>query len=195
MKIEFLEAGEPGRAEVEHHIQRVYRRTYQARINEFAPLLVAARLGSGEILCAAGVRTSQDGFFSEDYLDVDFGAALLMATGVEVPRENIMEVVSLASTSPFPVLPMLDAMIQRGRNQGMTCGVFTATRALRGLLRRARLDFMTLAPADPARIESPELWGSYYQSDPWVCAFSEIVAPPAILSPKARTVAVRPEAS
>ncbi|MCA0905489.1 thermostable hemolysin [Ruegeria marisrubri] len=195
MKIEFLEEGDPGRAAVEDHIRQVYRQTYQARIEGFAPLLVSARRRGGGILCAAGVRTAQDGFFSEAYLDIDFGAALLLATGVEVPRENIMEVVSLASTSPFPVLPMLDAMIQRGRDRGMTCGVFTATKALRRLLRRARLDFVTLAPADPARVESPEQWGSYYQADPWVCAFSEIVAPPAILSPKARIGAVRSEAS
>ncbi len=195
MKIEFLKAGDRGRVAVEHHIQQVYAHTYQAQVDDFAPLLAAVRHGSGEILCAAGIRTAQDGFFSETYLDVDFGTALLMATGHEVPRENIMEVVSLASTSPFPVLPMLDAMIQRGREQGMTCGVFTATRALRGLLRRARLDFVALAPADPSRVKSPAQWGSYYQADPWVCAFSEDIAPPAVLSPKARSAAIRPEAS
>ncbi|EEX08511.1 conserved hypothetical protein [Ruegeria lacuscaerulensis ITI-1157] len=105
MKIEFLEAGDPGRAAVEHHIRQVYDQTFGAEVREFAPLLVSARRQGGEILCAAGIRTAQDGFFSEAYLDFDFGAALLLKTGVEVPRESIMEVVSLAATSPFPVLP------------------------------------------------------------------------------------------
>lgn len=195
VKIEFLKTGDPGRAEAEDHVRRVYEQAYQADIRSFAPLLVAARRTDGDILCAAGVRTAQDGFFSETYLDVDFGAALLAATGMEVPRGAIMEVVSLASTSPFPVLPMLDAMIRRGRACGMTCGVFTATAALRQLLRRARLDFVALAPADPARIAHPERWGRYYEADPWVCAFSEAVSAPAALNPKTRLVTTRSEAS
>jgi len=126
MKIEFLGPAESGRQAAEGHIHRVYKDVYGAKVTEFAPLIVAASLADGEILCAAGIRTAADGFFSDAYLDGNFSAALSAQTGQSVTTGDIMEVVSLASTTPFPVLPMLDRMIEWGRSHGMTCGVFTA---------------------------------------------------------------------
>lgn len=186
MKIEFLGPGSPDRQAAEDHIHRVYKDMYDAEVTTFAPLLVSAsRTERGEILCAAGIRTAADGFFSDVYLDEDFGSALLALTGQVVPGQNVIEVVSLASTTPFPVLPMLDRMIDWGRAQGMTCGVFTATAPLRRLLHRTGLDFVSLCAADPARLGNAKNWGSYYSTDPWVCAVRESHFRQPTLSPRA----------
>lgn len=184
MKIKFLGPMDPGRQAAEDHIQCVYKDVYGARVADFAPLLVAASRADGEILCAAGIRTAADGFFSDAYLDGSFSAALLAQTGQSVPSNNIMEVVSLASTTPFPVLPMLDRMIEWGRSQGMTCGVFTATAPLRKLLYRTGLAYVSLCAASPARLANADSWGNYYQTDPWVCAFSETQFRQPALSPR-----------
>jgi hypothetical protein len=106
-----------------------------------------------------------------------------------------MEVVSLASTTPFPVLPMLDKMIEWGRENGMTCGVFTATTPLRRLLKRTSLNYVELASADISRVSNPKAWGSYYDTDPKVCAFSEALSQPVALSPRARATKIAGEAS
>ncbi len=187
MKIEFLSGVCPARKEAQDHIRSVYKNVYGAEVTEFAPLLVVAKRLDGEILCAAGIRTAQDGFFSDAYLPADFSAALRQAADLDVPASEIMEVVSLASRTPFPVLPMLDKMIEWGRENGMTCGVFTATKPLRRLLNRTSLAYVELAIADDSKVTNPEAWGSYYDTDPKVCAFSEVLSQPATLSP--RTIA------
>ena len=188
MKIEVLGKSCPGRQAAEDHIRRVYRVVYGAEVADFAPLLIAATRAGGEILCVAGIRTAADGFFSDAYLDGDFSGAMLANMGHSVPNSEIMEVVSLASTTPFPVLPMFDKLIEWGRTQGMTCGVFTATAPLRKLLKRTGLAYATLCPADPTRLANANSWGRYYETDPWVCAVSEAQFRQPILSPRARNV-------
>ncbi|MEO9576210.1 MAG: thermostable hemolysin [Tateyamaria sp.] len=195
MKIEFLSGNCPGRRAAQDHIQAVYRDIYDAQVTEFAPLLVTAVRAGGEILCAAGIRTAEDGFFSEGYLTSDFSTALSEVAGLAVPASDIMEVASLASTTPFPVLPMLDTMIEWGRENGKTCGVFTATGPLRRLLTRTSLSYVELAPADISKVTNPEAWGSYYDTDPRVCAFSEVQSQPALLSPRRRAARLAAKAA
>lgn len=190
MKIEFLRGQCPGRKQAQDHIRNVYADVYGAQVTEFAPLLVVAKRPDGEILCAAGIRTAQDGFFSDAYLPADFPTAIRQAADLDVSNLEIMEVVSLASRTPFPVLPVLDKMIEWGRENGMTCGVFTATKPLRRLLKRTSLTYVELATADVSKTTNPEAWGSYYDTDPRVCAFSEVLSQPATLSPRARAAEV-----
>ncbi|WP_435874581.1 thermostable hemolysin [Roseinatronobacter sp.] len=191
MRIEFLSGDCPGRQEAQDHIRQVYRDVYGAEIKEFAPLLVSARRADGEVLCAAGIRTCRDRFFSDRYLEGDFSNVLRTKTGIYAPQEEIMEVVSLASVTPFPVLPMMDAMIRWGQANGMTCGVFTATQSLRRLLKRTGLAYVKLAEAEISKVGEPDLWGSYYETDPWVCAFNKAVT----LSPRTHAVDLHSEAS
>lgn len=188
MKIKFLSGVCAGRTAAENHIQSVYWNTYRAKITDFAPLLVVAQRPDGQILCAAGIRTARDGFFSDAYLKQDFSTVLRQLAGLDVPADQIMEVVSLASKTPFPVLPMLDRMIEWGRENGMTCGVFTATRPLRQLLRRTGLAYTELASAQASQVANPQDWGRYYETDPKVCAFSEVLAQPVTLSPRAAQI-------
>lgn len=197
MRTDFLDMNNPERQAAQDHIRAIYGEAFDANVTRFAPLLVTVRNAQGDILCAAGIRTAKDGFFSDTYLGRDFSTALLAKTGTTVPLNEVMEVVSLASTTPFPVLPMLDAMVAWGREQGMTCGVFTATAALRRLLKRTGLGFTPLCAANPANVDDAESWGRYYETDPWVCAFSEAVSLPVTLNPRGRSVGtdLRSEAS
>lgn len=173
MRFEFLLADSPHRPIAEMHVAEVYRRCYGAEVTQFAPLLAAAFNAEGEVLCAAGIRTAQEGFFSDCYVDGGFPAALAKATGFDIQAGQIMEVTSLASISPFPVLPLLDRMIDWGRARGIVCGVFTATHPLRRLLTRAGLGYSALCAATADKVADPEAWGRYYEADPWVCAFVE----------------------
>ncbi len=195
MKIEFPTEGSRARAEAEQHIRDVYKAAFGAEITEFAPSLVTVRNAQGQILCAAGLRTVEDGFFSDVYVDGGFGEGVEGAGGLPVPAAQILEVVSLASTTPFPVLAMLDVMVGWGRAQGMRCGVFTATAKLRRLLDRTGLEYSRIAPAHPSRVASPESWGSYYAHDPWVCACTDRAVAPILLSPRTRAAGLRSEAS
>jgi hypothetical protein len=194
MKIEFLEHAHPAQQEAREHIQSVYGACYGARIERFAPRLVTARNQQGEIVCAAGVRTAQDGFFSDSYIDGGFSNVLHFPDGAPVPLSQVMEVVSVASTTPFPVLGVLDFLLGWGRENGMRCGVFTVTAKLRRLIDRTGIDYTAICRADPSRIENAESWGSYYDQDPWVCACTEGRFDPVFLSPRNRASATKVKA-
>lgn len=194
MKFEFLEQGYPSQQEARDHIQSVYSACYGARIERFAPRLVTARNLDGEIVCAAGVRTAKDGFFSDSYVDGGFANALHFPDGAPVPLNQVMEVVSVASATPFPVLGVLDFLLGWGRENGMRCGVFTVTSKLRRLIDRTGIDYTAICRADPARIQNADSWGSNYDQDPWVCASTEGRFDPVFLSPRNRASATKAKA-
>lgn len=185
MHLEFIGPRDPGRAAAEAHLRGVYREVYGADLCSFAPILVGVSDARGRVLAAAGLRTAADGFFSSVYLDDPFDVRLAALTGQRVAAGTILEVVSLASASPFPVLPLIDGIIGWGRTHGMRWGVFTATAALRRLLRRSGMACLELGPARPERLADAGAWGSYYRGDPRVCAFSDAAAS-LVLSPRAR---------
>lgn len=185
MRLEFIGPSHPERAAAESHVRDVYRAVYGAELRGLAPLLVTALDPARQVLAAAGVRTAAGGFFSAIYLDDPLETRLSELAGRDVAAAKILEVVSLASVSPFPVLPLIDAIIGWGRGRGMEWGVFTATAPLRRLLRRAGMDCLDLGPARAERLDDAAAWGSYYGADPRVCAFGDGAAR-LILSPRAR---------
>lgn len=185
MHLDFAGPRDPERAVTEAHLSAVYRETYGATLPSFAPLLVSVRDARGRVLAAAGLRTAADGFFSSVYLDDPLDVRLAALSGQPVAAETILEVVTLASASPFPVLPLIDGIIGWGRAHGMRWGVFTATAALRRLLQRSGMACLELGAARPERLEGADAWGSYYRGDPRICAFRDTSAS-LILSPRAR---------
>jgi hypothetical protein len=185
MRIDFIGRGDSGRDRAEAHVRAVYRDAYGADVRDFAPLLVAATDAAGRISCVAGIRTAPDGFFLGTYLDQSIETALSGFGGGQVPSEAILEVASLASTSPFPVLPVVDAIVAWGRSRAMEWGVFTATAPLRRLLTRAGMTYAEICAARPQRVDDPGVWGRYYDSDPRVCAFSDAPRMPLALSRRA----------
>lgn len=185
MRVDFIGREDPDRDRAEAHVRGIYRGTYGAELRDFAPLLVAATDTAGRISCVAGIRIAGDGFFSGVYLDQPIESTLSELGNGPVPPESVLEVVSLASTSPFRVLPVLDAIIAWGRRRDITWGVFTATEPLRRLLARAGMPYAELCAAMPQRLADPAALGSYYASDPRVCAFSDTLAPPLVLTQRA----------
>ncbi len=124
-------------------------------------------------LCAAGIRTEADGFFSERYLHAPIERALSLAGPGPVLREQIIEVTSLASERPGHAFTLIDFIIQLGRVEGRTWGIFTATEKLRRCLTRGGLAFSALATARADLAPNSADWGRYYDSNPMVCAMHD----------------------
>jgi hypothetical protein len=185
MRIDFIGPGDCGRSSAEAHVRSVYRDTYGAELRDFAPLLVAATDATGRITCVAGIRMAPDGFFLSAYLNQPIEAALSEFGRGPVPSETILEVVSLASTSPFPILAVLDAIVAWGRLHSIEWGVFTATAALRRLLTRAGMPYADICAARPQCVDDPDVWGSYYGTAPRVCAYGDKLRTPLVLSRRA----------
>lgn len=156
------------RAEAEEFVRDIYALEYDARIAQFADQLICRSGPKGEILCVAGLRLAEDGFFSEQYLTEPIEVALGRATGRNVRRDEIFEVTSLASRSPREIAAFIDDIIAIGARCDLPWAFFTLTRRLSLLVQRRRLAPIYLADADPGRVANAASWGRYYEAEPKV---------------------------
>jgi hypothetical protein len=166
---------DPSRPDLEAFIKRIYRLTYNASVEDFPGLLIAFRGDSDELLCAAGLRTAEDGFFSENYLDAPIEKILGEVSGEPVGREEIVEVSTLVSLAPAEVFKFIADMISFGKANRFSWSFFTATARLRRIVEKLGLSPIYLADADHRRIANFERWGNYYAEQPRVYA---ITSPP-----------------
>lgn len=192
MHISLLRAGHPARTRTERMIRQVYASAYGARIESFPPLLVAALDAHERPLCAAGLRTADTGFFSECYLDTAVETSISTVADAPVARSEIIEVTTLAGVAPGLALDLAAFVIAHGRRADMHWGLFTATAPLRRALARAGLSARDLAPALAERVCDASCWGSYYRTNPRVCAVADPrrTPVPARLFPLARAAAL-----
>lgn len=163
----------PLRAAAEACIRDVYERVFSARDLLLPRTLIAWVGDDGLPLCAAGLRSAMDGFFSEVYLDAPIERVLAERTGRPVVRDSIFEVTTLVSRRPDVVSAFLRQIAVFGRNAGFGWSFFTATAGLRNLLGGLGIPAFDLAPADPRRLSDSERWGSYYAHAPQVCAVGD----------------------
>lgn len=173
MILRVVERGDPLRSDIETYIRQVFARQHAALVREFPDRLAAVLAPDRSPLCAAGIRTAEDGFFSEYYLDAPIEAALTRNCGAPVERGQVIEVTSLASDRPGHCFLLLDYITQLGRADGRRWGVFTATGKLRRRLERTGLTVATLAAARAEAVPNRQDWGRYYDANPMVCAMRD----------------------
>jgi len=161
---------DPRRDDVETFIRDVYRRQYGALLGAFPPTLIALYGTHGQVLCAAGLRSPEDGFFSECYLDQPIEDALTAYAGHRVERSEIFEVSTLASRHPRAIGRFVFDIINFGNVNNYSWSFFTLTRRLRQMVEYLGVEPALLASADYRRVQNPLVWGSYYAHDPCVFA-------------------------
>ncbi len=160
----------PRREEAERFIGNVYRARYNADLNAFPSEIFARLDDKAEIVCAAGLRTESDGFFSECYLDAPIESVLSAVWGCPVARESVFEVSNLASRAPRVTAAFINDIVALGRTSGFAWSFFTLTRRLCVMVERLGVDLTYLADADCRRIPDHERWGEYYAHQPKVYA-------------------------
>lgn len=132
MQVEFLTWRDAGWQAAASLIETHFAHAHGAAITLPAVRLAVAMSRSGQVLGAAGIRDSVQGFFSQIYLDQPVASVISERSGVQVLPENILEVVSMACPRPMATLPLIEAITAEGRQQGRSWGLFTATGALIG---------------------------------------------------------------
>ncbi len=160
----------PLRAASEACIRTVYARAFGAHGLALPRLLLAWVGPDDRPLCAAGLRTPADGFFSEAYLNGPIERALKRRCGQPVARESVIEITTMASRSADASIRFIRQVAALANEMGFAWSFFTATARLRSLLNELGIPIFVLAEADPARMAEPERWGSYYRFAPHVCA-------------------------
>ncbi len=154
----------------EEKIRELYWKRYSAHLLSLAPTIVAQLSDGGTIQCAAGIRFGYEPFLSECYLDAPIEQTLKERLGGVVDRDHVVEVCHLAGIGRGHSLPFVRQLIALLRAMETDVAVFTATRPLRGLLRRSGLSMLELGLAHGDRVPNPECWGNYFEHDPRIMA-------------------------
>lgn len=158
------------RGSVEDIIRETYRDAFGAHDLSFPHHLIAMTDDSGRPMCAAGLRTAAEGFFSEVYLGSPVETILTLRGGKPVTRGKVFEVTTLVSRTAGCAATFIRQLVVLGEIGGFDWSFFTATGQLRELLRRLEIRFVEIERADPARLSEAKKWGTYYRHLPVVCA-------------------------
>jgi Thermostable hemolysin len=154
----------------EEFIKNTYAARYGARLETFPSRIIALLDHRDEILCAAGLRFLDDGFFSECYLDTPIEDVVSAMSARAVNRSAIFEVTTLASRAPLATAEFIAAIGNFGEKAGFEWSFFTLTRRLHLMVSRLGIGPTLIAEADRRRIADSERWGSYYACHPKVYA-------------------------
>lgn len=172
-RLEFADPSHGARAALEAFVEARFAAAFGARIRRHYPLLAGVLTTSGTPLAVAGLRFAEDEpLFLERYLESPVEQAVARAYDTPVCREHIVEIGSLAASTPAAALELFAGLSAwlAGR-RARTFAVATARPELAKLLRRSGFGVRTLGAADPARLGAEaEDWGGYYDRGPQVLA-------------------------
>ncbi|WP_137718598.1 thermostable hemolysin [Methylobacillus flagellatus] len=161
------------RAELQGYIHQIFKRAYGADVRDFMPQLLSLRDAHGDLLAVCGLRHADSTpLFLERYLDRPVQQALALATGQQVPREQLIEIGNLAVGEPSSSRCLLAAISLYLHGTDTRWAVFTGISALRNSLTKLNMQLHPLGTASIERLPAHEraAWGSYYQQKPLVMA-------------------------
>jgi hypothetical protein len=172
LKTTLLTMDDARRRSAEEFIKNTYATRYGARLETFPSRIIALLDHRDEILCAAGLRFLDDGFFSECYLDTPIEDVVSAISARAVARSAIFEVTTLASRAPLATAEFIAEICRFGEQAGFQWSFFTLTHRLHLMVSRLGIALTFLGEADRRRIADFERWGSYYACQPKVYAVS-----------------------
>jgi Thermostable hemolysin len=170
MKTALLANDDALRRPAEEFIKDTYEARYGARLETFPSRIIALLDQRNQILCAAGLRFLDDGFFSESYLDTPIEDVISAISARAVNRSAIFEVTTLASRAPLATAEFIAEIGSFGERAGFEWSFFTLTRRLHLLVTRLGIALTLLGEASRHRVADPERWGTYYACQPKVYA-------------------------
>lgn len=162
----------PSRQALEQFIANGFARYYQASVTQFMPYLAGVQR-SGVLQAALGIRFArQHPLFTEQYLPLA-AEQMLKLNGIACPRSEIAEIGHLYADSAQALMPLFVLTVQALYQLNIRQLVFAATSDLSRMLRRHGLALTVLAKAEPTMLgDKAQDWGSYYHTQPQVCALS-----------------------
>jgi hypothetical protein len=162
----------PARATIEEFVRREFFTHFGARIRHFMPELLALHGFDGAVRAVVGCRAAAaERLFLETYTGEPIEIALGSLNGFFVPREQIVEIGSLACRSATAAVAIVRALVPYLLRAGFSWVVFTGADTVMNVFRHLGLEPRALCPADPLLLgEARHDWGTYYDHEPHVMA-------------------------
>lgn len=161
--------GSAERAAVEAYIHDRFAGVHHAEVTHFLPNIISLRCG-GEYSAAVGLAPASNGnVFAEQYLAAPVEQVIGEKLGLQIARDQIVEIGNLVSTWKGSSLLLFIVIGEVMERLGYHYVMFTGTREVKALLARLRYSPIVLADADPSLLpDGGASWGSYYTNNPQV---------------------------
>jgi len=156
------------RARVERFIERSFRDRFGSLIVHHYPTLLSLQSDDGNVLATIGLRgASLEPLFLERYFDEPIERVISQATGVAIPRTDILEIGNMASIGRTASARLIAASASYLSTCQCRYAVVTATEELRRMLGSFGFAWRALGAARADRlVDHGRSWGSYYEQDP-----------------------------
>ena len=138
-------------------------------MSHFLPNIISLYCG-GEYSAAVGLSPASSGkLFVEQYLSEPVEQVISERLGVDVARNQIVEIGNLVSTWKGSSLLLFIVIGEVMERLGYQYVIFTGTREVKALFGRLRYSPVVLADANPAVLpDGGSSWGTYYSNKPQV---------------------------
>lgn len=149
--------------EIKDFIKNVFKMKYNADINYFEESFLVLRNQDNLILSVLGLRDyTNKNFLIESYLKKDMKKII----GVNFNPKKILEIGNLSSIEPegFGSLLIFNS-IDYILNTKADYAFITATNRVRNILKKYKIIFEVICPADKNNLENHEQWGNYYDQE------------------------------
>ncbi|HVI55998.1 MAG TPA: thermostable hemolysin [Luteibacter sp.] len=168
--VDVVDGRHPDRAQAEAFVHRIFERRYGADVKAFHPTLLTFR-DHAQYRAVVGFRGGLEGtLFSEQYLSSPAQHMIADRLGVQIERDQLVEVGHLALEKPGDTRWAISAATQHLHARGYRWVLFTATRVLFNTFQRLGLRPIVLTSARASRLtDGGRHWGDYYHTKPVVC--------------------------
>jgi len=166
------DARSPQRAELEEFVRHEFLTHFGARVRQFMPELLGLHGLDGSVRAVVGCRAAAAApLFLETYTREPIEIALGSLNGFFVPREQIVEIGSLACRNAAAAVAIVRALVPYLLRAGYSWVVFTGADTVMNVFRHLGLAPRALCPADPLLLgDARHDWGTYYDHEPHVMA-------------------------
>jgi hypothetical protein len=170
----FFKSGHPARNHLESFISQIFKKYYNAEIDQFYPNLLSIESDNREIKAVAGVRcASKEALFSEYYLSQPLEHGLKCLYGKNIERHQVVEVGNLAPANVGQMRWLIASITGFLYSAGYRYIVFTAVPGVYNAFKRMDIPLRIMADARQSCLPESlqNKWGpEYYQSGPKVLA-------------------------
>jgi hypothetical protein len=160
------------RPHVEEFVRNEFLVHFKANVKQFMPVLLALHEPNGEPRAVVGCRpAAHERLFLETYTGAAIEQLLAQRLGVDVGRQEIVEIGGLACRGGRAAVEIVKAVVPVLLDAGFSWVVFTAANTVMSVFRHLRLAPHVLCAADQALLGAERHdWGTYYEHNPRVMA-------------------------
>ncbi|HLF12416.1 MAG TPA: thermostable hemolysin [Gammaproteobacteria bacterium] len=162
----------PQRQHVEEFVRNEFLIHFNARVKHFMPVLLALHGSRGDVRAVVGCRSAAtERLFLETYTQEPIQMLLARRLGVDIARDQIAEIGSLACRSGRAAIDIVRVLIPFLLEAGFSWVVFTGADTVMNVFRHLKLAPRVLCTADQELLgDERHDWGTYYHHHPKVMA-------------------------